>query len=95
MPAIRKALITEFGDESKIVVVDDQIADPAAGEVRVRVEYSGFSGADINMRRGVYPFQKKAPLTPGNCLSLEDTQAAHRDWGKGSGMGSVVIQIGK
>jgi NADPH:quinone reductase-like Zn-dependent oxidoreductase len=34
----------------------------------VLVEFSGFSGADTNMRRGTYPFQKKAPLTPGYCL---------------------------
>ena len=65
MTKIRKALITEFGDESKITVVEGEIADPAAGEVQVQVEYSAVSGADINMRKGIYPFQKKAPLTPG------------------------------
>src|SRR6266566_1668415 len=68
MPTIRKALITEFGDESKVAVVEGDIADPSAGEVQVQVEFSGFSGSDINMRRGTYPFQKKAPLTPGYCL---------------------------
>ncbi len=65
MPTIRKALITEFGDESKVVVVSEDIATPSAGEVQIAVEFSGFSGADINMRRGTYPFQKKALLTPG------------------------------
>jgi NADPH:quinone reductase-like Zn-dependent oxidoreductase len=34
----------------------------------VSVEFSGFSGADINMRRGTYPLQKKPPLTPGYCF---------------------------
>ena len=68
MLTIRKALITEFGDESKVVVVDEDIPAPTAKEVQVRVEFSGFSGADINMRRGTYPFQKKAPLTPGYCF---------------------------
>jgi NADPH:quinone reductase-like Zn-dependent oxidoreductase len=70
MPTIRKALITEFGDESKVVVVDEGIPAPLAKEVQVRVEFSGFSGADINIRRGIYPFQKKAPLTPGYWGSL-------------------------
>jgi NADPH:quinone reductase-like Zn-dependent oxidoreductase len=32
------------------------------------VEFSGFSGADINMRRGTYPMQKKPPFTPGYCF---------------------------
>jgi NADPH:quinone reductase-like Zn-dependent oxidoreductase len=68
MPTIKKALITEFGDESKVTVVEDDIPAPSANEVQVQVEFSGFSGADINMRRGTYPFQKKAPLTPGYCL---------------------------
>jgi synaptic vesicle membrane protein VAT-1 len=68
VPTIRKALITEFGDESKVTVVDGDLPPPSANEVQLQVEYSGFSGADINMRRGTYPFQKKAPLTPGYCL---------------------------
>ena len=68
MPTIRKALITEFGDESKITIAEGDIPGPSAEEVQVEVEFSGFSGADINMRRGTYPFQKKAPLTPGYCL---------------------------
>jgi NADPH:quinone reductase-like Zn-dependent oxidoreductase len=65
MYKIKKVLITEFGDESKLAVVEADIAEPAAGEVQVAVEYSVVSGSDVNMRRGTYPFQKKAPLTPG------------------------------
>ncbi len=65
MPRIKKVLITEFGDESKLAIVEDDIAEPAAGEVQIAVEYSVVAGSDVNMRRGTYPFQKKAPLTPG------------------------------
>ncbi|KXH53627.1 hypothetical protein CSIM01_07665 [Colletotrichum simmondsii] len=65
---IRKAVITEFGDVSKVQVIQDTIEPPPANHVQVSTIYSGFSGADINMRKGVYPLQKKAPLTPGYCL---------------------------
>ena len=65
MARIRKVVITEFGDESKLAVVEADLPDPAAGEVQVAVEYSIVSGSDVNMRRGTYPFQKKPPLTPG------------------------------
>src|ERR1700709_1624890 len=65
---IRKVVITEFGDESKVQVVTAQIPDPQPQHVQVRVLYSGFAGADINMRKGVYPLQKKAPLTPDYSL---------------------------
>jgi NADPH:quinone reductase-like Zn-dependent oxidoreductase len=60
----KEVLITEFG-ETKLAVVEAEIAEPAAGEVQVAVEYSVVSGSDVNVRRGTYPFQKKAPLTPG------------------------------
>src|SRR5947208_8866637 len=68
MAMIQKALITGFGDESKITVVQEEIRAPSANEVRVEVDFSGFSGADINMRRGTYPMQKKPPFTPGYCF---------------------------
>jgi NADPH:quinone reductase-like Zn-dependent oxidoreductase len=65
MTAIKKVLITGFGDESKLAIVEANIADPGAGEVQIQVEYTVVSGSDVNMRRGTYPFQRKAPLTPG------------------------------
>jgi len=71
MPApgteIRKVLISGYGDESNVSVVTDILPEPAKNEVQVKVLYSGFSGSDINMRRGQYPFQRPAPLTPGYC----------------------------
>jgi synaptic vesicle membrane protein VAT-1 len=66
---IRKVVISEFGDVSKINVETSSIGPPKSGEVQVAPIYSGFSGADINMRRGQYHLQKKAPLTPGYCLA--------------------------
>ncbi|KXJ89737.1 chaperonin 10-like protein [Microdochium bolleyi] len=66
---IRKVVFTGAGDVSNISVIDSTISPPAAGEVQVRPLYSGFSGSDINMRRGLYPMQKKAPFTPGYCLA--------------------------
>jgi NADPH:quinone reductase-like Zn-dependent oxidoreductase len=65
MSKIRKVLITEFADEDKLAIVEDDIPDPTAREVQIAVEYSIVSGSDVNMRLGTYPFQKKAPLTPG------------------------------
>jgi synaptic vesicle membrane protein VAT-1 len=64
-PTIRKVLVTHFGDESVLQVVEATIASPQVGEVQVQVLHSVVAGSDVNMRRGTYPFQKKAPLTPG------------------------------
>ena len=65
MSKMKKVVITGFGDESKLVIVESDLPDPAANDVQLSVEYSIVSGSDVNMRRGTYPFQKKAPLTPG------------------------------
>ncbi|KAK3702144.1 hypothetical protein LTR37_015119 [Vermiconidia calcicola] len=67
MSAIRKALIFEFGDVSKINIVRSTIEDPLSAHIQVKVLYSGFNGADISMRMGRYPMQKPAPLNPGYC----------------------------
>ncbi|KAF2973002.1 hypothetical protein GQX73_g510 [Xylaria multiplex] len=68
MTSIRKVLIPEFGGVGVVRVIDDICEPPPPGHVQIATEYSGFSGADINMRRGVIPFMRKAPLTPGYCL---------------------------
>ncbi|KAI1151344.1 zinc-binding dehydrogenase [Nemania diffusa] len=67
--SIRKVIISEFGDVSKINVETSSIEPPKPGEVQVAPIFSGFSGADVNMRRGQYHMQRKAPLTPGYCLA--------------------------
>ncbi len=65
MSKMKKVVITEFGDESKLTIVEADLSEPGAGELQLAVEYSIVSGSDVNMRRGTHPFQKKAPLTPG------------------------------
>ncbi|KAI1748584.1 zinc-binding dehydrogenase [Xylaria castorea] len=67
--SIRKIVISEFGDVSKVNVQQSSIGPPKPSEVQVAPNYSGFSGADINMRRGQYLGQRKAPLTPGYCFA--------------------------
>jgi NADPH:quinone reductase-like Zn-dependent oxidoreductase len=65
MSTMKKVVITEFGDESKLAIVNDDLPDPPRGEVQLAVEYSVVAGSDVNMRNGTYPFQRKPPLTPG------------------------------
>jgi len=62
---IKKVVITAFGDDSKLAIVESDLRDPAAGEVQLAVQYSVVCGSDVAMLRGTYPFQKKPPLTPG------------------------------
>ena len=61
----KKVVITAYGDESNLAIVEADLPDPLANEVQLTVEYTIVSGSDVNMRRGTYPLQKKPPLTPG------------------------------
>ena len=65
MARSKQIVITSYGDESKLAIVESDIRDPSAHEVQLRVEYTIVSGSDVNMRRGTYPLQRKPPLTPG------------------------------
>ncbi len=65
----RKVVVTAFGDPSVLAVTTAPMPAPSRDEVQVRVLYSGFSGADVNMRMGMYPMQRGAPLTPGYCFA--------------------------
>ncbi|UNI17013.1 hypothetical protein JDV02_003393 [Purpureocillium takamizusanense] len=65
----RKVVVTAFGHPSVLAITTAPMPAPSRGEVQVRVLYSGFSGADVNMRMGTYPMQRGAPLTPGYCFA--------------------------
>ncbi|KAI6089956.1 protein indc11 [Hypoxylon rubiginosum] len=68
MTSIRKVVITAFGDADVVKVLDDICPPPPPGHVQIATEYASFGGGDINMRKGVYPLQRKAPLTPGYAM---------------------------
>jgi len=85
---IKKVVITAYGDESVLAVVEAEMPEPAAGEVQLTVEYTIVSGADVNMRRGRYPLQKKPPLTPG--YSVVGTVVAN---GKGASKFGVEERV--
>jgi synaptic vesicle membrane protein VAT-1 len=65
---VRKVLFPRIGDASVVQIVNSTITLPNKNEVQVKNLYAGFAGADINMRNGNYPMQRKHPLTPGYCF---------------------------
>lgn len=87
MTSIHKAQISPLGaDVANISVVEATLPPPSPHEIQVRVLYSGFSGADVEMRLGRYPMQRRAPLTPGysmvgrvETLGTKCTTTFHKD----------------
>jgi len=80
MSKMNKVVITEFGGESKLAIVEDNLLDPAAGEVQLSVEW---------LRSGKISVPIKATFR------LEEIQKAHREYASSSRMGSIVIEIGR
>jgi NADPH:quinone reductase-like Zn-dependent oxidoreductase len=58
-------VITGKGGPEVLKLVEDDVPQPAAGEVRVKVLAAGVAYADILMRHGLYPNQPPFPFSPG------------------------------
>lgn len=63
---IRLALIDRYGGPETIRVVDQEVPQPAAGQVRIAVEASSLAFTDLLIRRNLYPMlRERPPLTLG------------------------------
>jgi NADPH:quinone reductase-like Zn-dependent oxidoreductase len=60
-----RVVITGLGGPEVMKFVEEEMPEPSAGQVRVRVLAAGVAFADILMRRGLYPEQPPLPFTPG------------------------------
>jgi synaptic vesicle membrane protein VAT-1 len=62
---MRQIWISKAGPPEVLVVKDGPDPNPAAGEMRVRVEATGVNFADIMGRVGLYPDLPRVPVVPG------------------------------
>ena len=60
-----RVVLTRLGGPEVLEAVEDDVRDPGAGEVRVRVIATGVAYADVLMRRGMYSGVPKLPYSPG------------------------------
>src|SRR5215831_17940136 len=64
----KHVVIPRFGGKESLSLVEDELLEPRANEVRVKVLAAGVSFADILMREGVHPESwnlARTPFTPG------------------------------
>jgi len=62
---MRAALITDLTGPEAIVVREQPDPEPAAGQVRIRVEAAGVNFPDLLMSRGEYQLRPPLPFSPG------------------------------
>ena len=60
-----RVVITRRGGPEVLRVVEEELADPQPGRVRVRIIATGVAYADVLMRYGLYPVKEKVPFAPG------------------------------
>ena len=61
-------VIPKFGGPENLLLTEDELLEPRANEVRIKVLAAGVSFADIFMRKGVHPESwnlGRTPFTPG------------------------------
>jgi NADPH:quinone reductase-like Zn-dependent oxidoreductase len=63
----KHSVIPRFGGPGNLLLLEDELLEPRANEVRVKVLAAGVSFADILMREGVHPesMNRRTPFTPG------------------------------
>lgn len=66
---MKGVLISEYGDANKLQLTDVPTPNPGAGEVLVKLHFSGVNFTDVYTRRGIYrashTYQNKPPFIPG------------------------------
>jgi len=61
----RHVTVTKLGGPEVLQIVEDELPQPGAGAVRVKILATGVSLADLFMREGVHPETPRPPYTPG------------------------------
>ncbi|MFB2979271.1 medium chain dehydrogenase/reductase family protein [Microseira sp. BLCC-F43] len=61
----KQVIITRHGGSEVLQLVENEIPEPSAGEVRVKILATVASFTDILIREGLYPGVPKPPFSPG------------------------------
>jgi NADPH:quinone reductase-like Zn-dependent oxidoreductase len=80
-----RVLITALGGPEVLKLIDDDIRDPGANEVRIQVIACGVAFADVMMRRAMYPHAPPLPYSPGDDIvgTVESSGANVTEWKPG------------
>jgi NADPH:quinone reductase-like Zn-dependent oxidoreductase len=61
----KSVIATKRGGPEVLLVVENELVAPAAGEARIKVLATGVGRTDVNYRYGYSPFSPKVPFVPG------------------------------
>src|SRR5499427_4453359 len=61
----KRVVVSQYGGPEVIIITEEDIPTPKAGEVRVKVLAAGVGLPDVLAREGVHPETPQVPYTPG------------------------------
>ncbi len=61
----KRVVVSRLGGPQVLQIIEEDIPEPRAGQVRVKILAAGVSYADLLMREGVHPETRRTPFTPG------------------------------
>lgn len=61
----KRVVVTRYGGPEVIAIIEEEIPNPKADEVRVKVLAAGVGLPDLLAREGVHPETPRVPYTPG------------------------------
>src|SRR5512132_3887527 len=60
-----RIVISRYGGADALQLVEEEVPEPKAGEVRVKVHAAGVAMPDVMAREGIHPETPRVPYTPG------------------------------
>src|SRR5580692_5373309 len=88
-----RVVLTALGGPEVLKVIEDDIRDPGANEVRIRVLACGVAFADVLMRRGLYSGVPALPFSPGYDIVgvVESCGTGVTQWQPGDSVAAITM----
>ena len=61
----QRIVVSQYGGPDALQLIEEDVPEPKAGEVRVKVLAAGVSLPDVMAREGIHPETPRVPYTPG------------------------------
>jgi len=87
----KSVVVTKRGGPDVLQIVENELREPSAGQVRVKVLATGVGRTDVNYRYGLSPFSPRVPFVPGyEFMGVVDAVGASRS-GSGRAAGQFAV----
>ncbi|GAB2982958.1 NADP-dependent oxidoreductase [Streptomyces pseudoechinosporeus] len=92
---MRAAVVTTFGGPEAVEIIETDVPEPAAGEVRIKVAAATLNPVDAKVRAGVFGGAGERHGLGGDVAGTVDAAGAAAGWSVGDEVVALVPSVGK